>query len=141
MTTFIFKTEPGTYSFDDLVRDRRTVWDGITSNAALAHLRTAAKGDEVLVYHTGDVKAIVGLARITADPREDPAHPGKTAKGEPKFVVVDLAPVRAAKSPLSLAQIKADRRFAGLALIKQGRLSVVPVPPAMDAALRKLAGL
>jgi predicted RNA-binding protein with PUA-like domain len=141
MATFIFKTEPTTYSLEDLVRDGRATWDGITNNAALGHLRTAAKGDEVLIYHTGNVKAIVGLARVTAGPREDPKHQGKTAKGEPKFVVVDLEPVRAAKSPVTLAQIKADKRFEGFTLVTQGRLSVVPVPKAMDAALRKLAGL
>src|SRR5689334_11121065 len=105
MATFIFKTEPSTYSFADLVREKRAVWDGITNNAALAYLRTVAKGDEVLVYHTGDEKAIVGLARATAAAREDPKKPGKNAAGAPKFAVVDLAPVRPALRPVGLAQI------------------------------------
>lgn len=141
MQTFILKTEPSTYSFDDLVRDGQTVWDGITNNAALAHLRTARVGDEMLIYHTGDEKAIVGLAKVSIAPREDPKKPGKTAKGEPKFVVVGLKPIKAAKTPATLAAVKADKRFADFSLVTQGRLSVIPVPPDLDAALRKMAGL
>jgi predicted RNA-binding protein with PUA-like domain len=141
MATFIFKTEPSTYSFADLVREKRAVWDGITNNAALGHLRTAVKGDEVLVYHTGDGKAIVGLARVAGAVREDPKHPGTNTAGAPKFAVVDLVPVRAVPSPVTLAQIRADKRFASLGLVRQSRLSVVPVPPEMDGPLRKLAGL
>lgn len=141
MATFIFKTEPSTYSFADLVKAKRAVWDGITNNAALGHLRTARKGDEVLVYHTGDEKAIVGLARITRGAYEDPKQPGANGNGEPKFAVVDLAPVRPAETPLTLARIRDDARFSTLGLVKQTRLSVVPVPPAMDSDLRTLAGL
>lgn len=141
MATFIFKTEPTTYSFDDLVREKRAVWDGITNNAALGHLRTARNGDEVLIYHTGDVKAIVGLARIHKAPYENPKQPGKTPAGLPKFAVVEIVPVRAARTPLTLAQIKADRRFATLLLVTQGRLSVVPVQPELDGALRTMSGL
>jgi len=141
VATFIFKTEPSTYSFADLVKQKKAVWDGITNNAALGHLRTAKKGDEVLVYHTGDEKAIVGLARVTGAAYEDPKHPGTNARGEPKFAVVDLEPVRAVRTPVTLAEIKADRRFASLGLVRLSRLSVIPVPPEMDAALRKMAGL
>ncbi len=141
MPTFLFKTEPSEFSFADLVRDRRCTWDGVTNNAALAHLRTAAAGDEVLIYHTGDEKAIVGLAKVVKKPYEDPARPGLNAKSEPKFAVVDLAPVKAAKTPVTLAQIKADTRFAEFPLVTQGRLSVIPVPAAIDKALRTLAGL
>lgn len=141
MPTFILKTEPDAYSFDDLVRDSATTWDGITNNAALLHLRSARRGDEALIYHTGDTKAIVGLARITSDPYEDPAQPGLNAKGEPRFAVIDLKPLRAVKTPVTLAQLKADARFAKLPLITQTRLSVIPVPPPLDAAIRKLAGL
>jgi predicted RNA-binding protein with PUA-like domain len=141
MATFILKTEPSTYSFDDLVRDKKATWDGITSAAALSHLRTAKPGDEVLIYHTGDEKSIVGLAKVVSAPREDPKNPGATTKGEPKFAVVDISALRAAKTPVRLAAIKADKRFAKLPLVTQGRLSVVPVPPDLDMALRKLAGL
>ena len=141
MATFIFKTEPSTYSFQDLVREGRAVWDGITNNAALGHLRSVRKGDDVLIYHTGDEKAVVGLARAAASSREDPKKPEKNPSGAPKFAVVDLVPVRAVPRPVTLAQIRADRRFASLGLVRQSRLSVVPVPPEMDEALRELAGL
>ncbi len=141
MATLLFKTEPSEYSFADLVRDGRSVWSGITSNAALGHLRAAALGDEVLIYHTADQRAIVGLAKVVRAPYQDPAKPGLNAKGEPKFAVVDIAPVRPVKQEVTLAQIKAEKRFEKFLLVTQGRLSVMPVPPVIDAAIRKLAGL
>jgi predicted RNA-binding protein with PUA-like domain len=141
MATFVLKTEPTDYSFADLVSDKKATWDGITNNAALAHLRTARPGDEAFIYHTGDEKAIVGLARIVSPPREDPKALGRTAKGEPKFVVVDLEPIKAVKIPATLAQFKADKRFASFPLVTQGRLSVIPVPAALDSAIRKMTGL
>ncbi|MBK9188837.1 MAG: EVE domain-containing protein [Phycisphaerales bacterium] len=141
MPTHLFKTEPGTYSYADLARDKRTAWEGVTNNAALIHLRNCRKGDEVFIYHTGDEKAIVGLARVIESPYEDPAQPGLTPSGEPKFALVDLAPVRAAKTPLTLAAMKADRRFASFALVTHTRLSVMPVPPDIDALVRTLTGL
>jgi predicted RNA-binding protein with PUA-like domain len=140
MPTFILKTEPSTYSFADLQREKRAVWDGISNPAALAFLRGARRGDEAMIYHTGDEKAIVGLARITSDAYEDPAQPGSNADGLPKVPVVDLAPLRPAPRPVTLAQIKADRRFASFPLVRQPRLSVIPVPPDLEAALRELAG-
>lgn len=141
MTTFLLKTEPGTYAYADLVRDKRTVWDGITNNAALAALRTARAGDDAFIYHTGDEKAIVGLARITKAAYPDPKQPALNSAGEPKFPVVELAPVRPAKTPLTLAQVKADRRFAAFALVKQLRLSVMAVPEPLDKLIRSLCGL
>lgn len=141
MATYLLKTEPSTYSYADLARDRRSIWDGVSNPAALINLRSMKKGDEVLIYHTGDEKAIVGLAKATSDPFEDPKQPGKAPDGRPKFAVIDLAPVKAAKTPVTLSAIKADERFADFALVKLSRLSVLPVPPALDAALRKLAGL
>ena len=141
MPTFVLKTEPSTYSFADLVRAGSTVWDGITNNAALQYLRTARVGDEVLIYHTGDERAIVGLAKVTVAPHEDPKKPGKTPKGEPKFAVIGLKAEKAAASPVSLETMKADKRFAEFLLVTHGRLSVMPVPAAVDAAIRKLAGL
>ena len=137
----MLKTEPGDYSYEDLVRDKTTSWTGVTNNAALAAIRTMRKGDEAFIYHTGDEKAIVGLAAVSRGPYEDPKNPGQTAKGEPKFAAVDLKPVRAAKSPVTLAAIKADKRFKEFALVKQSRLSVMLVPPELDVVLRKLAGL
>ena len=79
MRTFLLKTEPDTYSFDDLIRDKRTTWSGVANPQALAFLRTMKKGDEAFIYHTGSEKQIVGLARITTAPYQDPAAPGITA--------------------------------------------------------------
>jgi predicted RNA-binding protein with PUA-like domain len=141
MATFLMKTEPGEYSFDDLVNDKRTVWSGVTNAAALGHIRAIRKGDEVLIYHTGGEKAIVGLARAAGSAYADPKKPGTTPRGEPKFAVVDLVPVRSVSRPVTLAQVKADPRFKEFALVRQSRLSVMPVPPAMDTAIRTLAGL
>ena len=141
MATFLLKTEPTEYSFDDLLRDGRARWDGITNHAALAHLRTARAGDEALIYHTGEERAIVGLARIIGDPFPDPARPEKALAGAPRFAVVDLAPVKKARAPATLAAIKADPRFCAFALVRQGRLSVMTVPPDLDRVLRRLCGL
>ncbi len=135
MRTYLFKTEPSTYAFDDLVRDKRTTWDGVTNAAALIALRSCTKGDRVFVYHTGDEKQIVGEAEIAAGPRPDPNQ------DDERLVVVDLEPLRPAKSPVTLAQIKADKRFASFALVKQSRLSVMEVPPDLAAILRGLLGL
>jgi predicted RNA-binding protein with PUA-like domain len=141
MATFLFKTEPSEYSFADLSKEGKTTWSGVTSNAALGHLRTAAVGDEVLIYHTGDEKAIVGLAKVVKKAYEDPKQPGLNARGEPKFAVVDLRAIRAVTTPVTLAQVKADKRFAEFPLVTQGRLSVMPVPPELDKVLRSLTGL
>lgn len=135
MKTFLFKSEPSTYSFDDLVREKRCTWDGVTSPAALLALRSCAKGDRVLFYHTGDEKRIVGEAEIVVGPRPDPKQ------DDERLVVVDLKPLRPVKLSVSLAEIKADKRFASFALVTQSRLSVMPVPPDLDAILRKMLGL
>ena len=137
MATLLLKTEPGEYSWGDLVREKRCVWTGVTNNAAQKAMREAKEGDEALLYHTGDEKRIVGLATIASDPYPDPDD--ETGKR----VVFDLKPVRAAKTPekATLALIKADGRFADFALVKQSRLSVMHVPAAIGAALRKMAGV
>lgn len=141
MPAFLVKTEPSDYSYDDLETDRRTAWTGVSNAAALGHIRAMRKGDELFVYHTGDQKCIVGLARVLTNPYEDPARPGRTPAGDPKFAIVDLAPLRRAKTPVTLADIKADKRFADFALVRISRLSVMPVPPKLDALLRRMAGL
>lgn len=141
MATFLFKTEPAEYPFGRLLDEKRAVWDGISNNAALAALRAARKNDQALIYHTGDEKAIVGLARIRTDAFEDPVNPGLDAQGRIRTPVVEIAPVRAAKSPVTLAQIKSHPRFKDFALVKQPRLSVMAVPPELDRILRDLAGL
>lgn len=141
MATFLFKTEPDAYAFSDLEAEREACWDGVTNAQALIHLRSAAVGDEVLIYHTGDEKAIVGVAKVTKAAYEDPDQPGKNARGEPKFAVVDLRAVRPVHNRVTLAQIKADKRFAEFPLVTLGRLSVMPVPAKLDAVIRKWAGL
>jgi predicted RNA-binding protein with PUA-like domain len=141
MPTFLFKTEPGEYSFADLQRDKRSAWTGVANALALIHLRSIRAGDEVFIYHTGSEKQIFGLAKVVRGPYEDPSQPGTTPEGAPKFAVVDLAPVRAAKTPLTLAAIKGDARFKDFDLVKQSRLSVMPVPSKLDTLIRSLAGL
>lgn len=141
MATYLLKTEPSEYSFADLAREKRCTWSGVSNNSALGHLRTMKKGDEAFIYHTGDEKAIVGLAVVTSAPYEDGARPGKNDKGEPRFAVVDLKPLRAAKHAVTLATIKGDKRFAAFALVKQSRLSVMPVAAELDRALREMAEL
>ena len=141
MTTFLLKTEPGDYAYDDLVRDRRTDWNGVSNPQACAHMRKVRKGDEAFIYHTGKEKQIVGLGKILSAAYEDPDAPGLTAAGEIKRPVFDIAPVRRAASPVTLAEIKADARFADFALVRQGRLSVMPVPAKLDNLLRRMAGL
>lgn len=141
MPTLLFKTEPSEFSFDDLLRDKRARWDGVTNAQAVNALRDAKKGDDVLVYHTGDEKAIVGLAQITAAPYPDPDNTALDGQGRPKLVVVDIKPVKKARTPVTLAQIKADKRFAAFQLVTHARLSIMPVPPALDILLRQMAGL
>lgn len=123
MAYWILKTEPGTYSIADLARDGTTVWDGVANAQALINLRRMHPGDEALIYHSGAERALVGTACITsaayADPKLD----------DPKRVVVDVAMDRMLDQPITLATIKAkaDPSFADLALVRQPRLSVVPV--------------
>lgn len=133
MATFLLKTEPGAYSFADLERDKATLWEGVTNAAALLRMRAAKKGDEAFIYHTGGERAIVGLAQITSDAR--------APKDDPKLAVFDVRALRRAKTPVTLATIKADKRFASFDLVRQGRLSVMVVPPELDVALRTMAGL
>lgn len=142
MATFLFKTEPSVYAWEDLLREKRTAWSGVSSPAAQKHMRAVRKGDNVLLYHTGNQKRIVGLARVARGAYPDPDKPGETAEGQPRFVLVEISPVRPAPSDdATLAAIKSDSRFADFALVRESRLSVMPVPAALDAVLRKLAGL
>lgn len=118
---WLVKSEPDTYSYADLERDGRTVWDGVRNNAAALHLKGMREGDEVLVYHSGDAKAVVGIAKVV---REAFPDPGDEAG---RFVAVELAAVRPLKQPVTLAQLKAEPALAGLAILRQSRLSVAPV--------------
>lgn len=135
MTTqyWLVKSEPETYAWSDLVRDRRTDWTGVRNFAARGHLNAMKPGDRVLYYHSGDDKAVVGLAEVTRA-----AFPDQTAD-EPGWVAVELKAVAPLARPVTLAEIKAEPALAKMALVRIGRLSVQPVTPAEFARIEKLA--
>ena len=116
---WLFKTEPSDYSFERLLKDKKTTWTGVKNALALRHLREVRRGDEIAIYHTGNVKAVVGIARASAD-----------AKGD----AVEIVPVEAVP-PVPLAAIKRDARFKAFPLVTIGRLSVMPVPDSLWKAL------
>lgn len=124
MAYWLVKSEPNTYSFADLQRDGRTVWDGIRNNAAALHLKAMKVGDEVLFYHSQEGLAVVGVARVAREAFPDASDPTG------RFVAVELEPVRPLASPVSLAQMKADPALSDMAMLRQSRLSVSPVTPA-----------
>ena len=131
---WLLKTEPEAYSYADLERDGATVWDGVSNNAALLHIRSMQPGDLALIYHTGDERRAVGLAEVTSAPYPDPRL------DDPKLVVVDVRPLRALRQPVTLADVKAEPAFADFALVRQGRLSIVPVSPEQWRRLLAMAG-
>lgn len=128
MNYFLAKSEPSTYSIDDLKRDQRTVWDGVTNPQAVRAIRSMKPGDRVLIYHSGGESAIVGVAKAAGEPRDDP----KNAKS----AVVDLEFVSKLATPVTLAEVKASGEFADFALVRQGRLSTMAVPPAFVGWLK-----
>ena len=127
---WLLKTEPSTYSWDDLVREKTAVWDGVSNPVALRNLAAMKAGDDALIYHTGAEKAVVGLARVTK-----PSYPDPKAK-DPKLLVVELSPVRKLARPVTLQEIKADPEFRESALVRQGRLSVVSLTESQFARFR-----
>jgi predicted RNA-binding protein with PUA-like domain len=130
---WLFKEEPTHYSFDDFVKDGKTVWSGVKNPLAQKHLRSVKKGDRIFYYHTGDEKAIVGIARALGDAYADPEDKsGKQA-------VVDVAPVNKLRRPVTLAEIKSDRAFKDFPLVRISRLSVMPVSDAEWARIEHLA--
>lgn len=130
---WLFKTEPSAYSWADLEREGRAVWDGVKNALALKHLGAVAKGDEVLVYHTGDEKAVVGIAEVVRGAYPDPKQK------DARLVVVDLRPQRALARPVSLAEMRASQKLAGFDLLRLPRLSVMPVPAASWTAIMEMA--
>ena len=132
---WIVKTEPSTYSYDDLERQKTAVWDGVKNNLALKHLRQMKPGDRVLVYHTGDEKAVVGEAEVTSEAYPDPK------RKDPKLAVLDVRAVERLPRPVPLAEIKKDRAFADLGLVRIGRLSVMPASAEQFKRLVNLGGL
>jgi predicted RNA-binding protein with PUA-like domain len=119
---WLFKEEPANYSYDDLARDGRTSWTGVRNPVAQRHLRSVKKGDKIFFYHTGDEKSVVGICRAVGNAYPDPADPTG------KLYAVDVEPVKKLKTPVSLAAVKSDRRFANFPLTRIPRLSVMPVP-------------
>lgn len=121
---WLFKTEPSDYSFADLEQERKAVWDGISNNLALKYLREVRLGDEILIYHTGDEKAIVGLAEAVSDPYPDPQA------NDDHLVVVNVKPKRKLERPLTLDEIKSVEDLRDFDLVRMPRLSVLPVSSA-----------
>ena len=120
MKYFLAKTDPETYSIDDLEREERTVWDGVTNPQAVRAIREMRPGDRVFVYHSGGVSGVVGLATVRSEGREDPKNP--------KSAVVDLEFAGRLEPPTSLAEIKQSKLFDDWALVRQGRLSTMAAP-------------
>jgi predicted RNA-binding protein with PUA-like domain len=118
---WLFKEEPTHYSYDNLVKDGKTSWTGVRNPLAQKHLRSVQKGDRIFFYHTGDEKAVVGIARALGAAYPDPDD----ASG--KLYAVDVGPVKKLSRPVTLASIKADRSFASFPLVRMARLSVMPV--------------
>lgn len=130
MAYWLLKTEPSSYGWDDLARDGATEWDGVRNHAAAAHLRAMAAGDGALIYHSGDAKAVVGLAEVTRAGRKD----GE----EGNWVSVAIKPVRALAAPVTLQTMKGDAALAGMTMLRQSRLSVSPVS---DAEWQRIVAL
>ncbi len=118
---WLVKSEPFKYSWDQFVKDKQTFWDGVRNYQARKNLQQMKKGDEVFFYHSNEGKEIVGIAKVSKEAYQDP-----TTTDE-RWVCVDLKPVKKLKNPVTLAQLKAEKKLANLALVKQGRLSVSPV--------------
>ena len=131
---WLFKEEPSNYNYDALVRDGKTSWTGVRNPVAQRNLRSVKKGDKIFFYHTGDEKSVVGICRAVADAYPDPAD--KTGK----LYAVDVAPVKKLKTPVTLASVKADPRFADFPLTRVPRLSVMPVPEKEWEWILKMSG-
>ena len=135
MAHWLLKSDPDDYGFADLVRDKTTSWTGVSNPQALSFLRQMKPGDDALIYHTGDDKCIMGMAKVTRA-----AYPDPNAD-DPKLVAVDLKVGRAAKTRITLAEIKADPAFAEFLLVRNSRLSVMPVPAPLFKTLCAQCGL
>src|SRR6266403_724664 len=120
MKYFLAKTDPDTYSFDNFVRDQKTAWDGVTNPQAVRAIREMRPGDRVFIYHSGGNSAIVGLATVRSEPRDDPKNP--------KSAVVDLEFAARLEPPVTLADIKGTHKFDDWALVRQGRLTTMEAP-------------
>jgi predicted RNA-binding protein with PUA-like domain len=129
MNYFLAKTDPETYAIDDLEREQRTVWDGVTNPQAVRAIREMRPGDRVFIYHSGGASSVVGIAAVKSPPRDDPKHP--------KSAVVDLEFVGRLEPPVTLTEIKQSGKFGDWALVRQGRLSTMAAPEKFVAWLRE----
>ena len=132
MAYWLMKSEPSSYSWDDLIRDGGTEWDGVRNNAARLHLRAMKVGDEAFLYHSMSDKAVVGIMRVMRAAQPDPK--------DPAWVAVRVEPVRAIEPPVTLAAIKSEPKLAKMELIRQSRLSVAPVRIEEWEAVLELSG-
>lgn len=135
MNYWLVKSEPSTYSWDQLVKDKKATWDGVRNYAARNNMRSMKKGDQVFFYHSNEGMAIVGVAEVVKEAYQDPTT------DDTNWVVVDLKPVKALPSAVTLAALKADKAFEQMALVRIGRLSVSPVSDAEYKKILKLGGL
>ena len=133
MGYWLFKQEPSSYNYTRLEGEGKTVWDGVTNNLALKHLRNAHRGDRAFFYHSGDEKFIVGIMELVSAPYPDPK--------DDALAVVDVKPVARLPRPVSLQAIKADRAFSGWELVRISRLSIMPVPEHLWKKILKMAGM
>jgi predicted RNA-binding protein with PUA-like domain len=129
MSYFLAKSEPGTYSIDDLERDRKTAWDGVTNPQAVRAIRSMKPGDKVFIYHSGGVSAVVGIATVRSEARDDPKNP--------RSAIVDLEFAGRLDKPVTLAEIKQSKKFDDWALVRQGRLSTMAAPEKFVAFVRE----
>jgi predicted RNA-binding protein with PUA-like domain len=134
MAHWLVKSEPSVYGWEQLVKDGKTVWDGIRNYAARNHLKAMKKGDEVFFYHSNEGLEIVGIAKVSKEAYQDPST------DEEAWVVVYLKPVKKLKKPVKLQQMKADKRLSKMALIRIGRLSVQPVTDEEWKVIMEMAG-
>jgi predicted RNA-binding protein with PUA-like domain len=118
---WLFKTEPSVYSFQQLQKDKKTVWDGVANNLALKNLKDIKKGDLIFIYHTGDERQAVGIARALGGAYPDPS------KKDPKLLVVDIEAVKPLSRPVTLAQVKAEKQLSNFDLVRNSRLSIMKV--------------
>ena len=121
MAFWLLKTEPSDYAYSDLVREKKTVWDGVSNNLALKYIRQMRKGDLALIYHTGNEKAVVGIAVLISDPYPDPEQ------NDPRLVVGDVKPKKKLVREISLAEVKSNSKLKDFELVRLPRLSVMPV--------------
>jgi predicted RNA-binding protein with PUA-like domain len=134
MAYWLVKSEPSTFSWDQLVKEKTAVWDGVRNYAARNNLKAMKKGDEAFFYHSNEGVEIVGIAKISKEFYQDPTTDNEA------WVVVELKPYKKLKNPVTLAQVKADKRLSEMALVRLGRLSVQPVTDAEWNIILELAG-